>query len=374
MSRRRLDHHYDGRPVYTTAPSGHDQKQRPSGDERARRPRRNSLPRALTEFATPLEIGRAYRHACPRGQGHELFILYDHKWRLLCTKGCREGDILRAFGLPPDALRYRPPVEPRAPRTMRYPYFSPDGTLLFEVVRKLNVHAGQKRFFVKEHAGTRKGVVYRLAELQAAPLDEPVFWVEGEKDVETLRAHGLVAVTTSLGADGYDPNQGAWFEGRTVIILPDNDEPGRRYAGKVAASLRGIAAKVDVVQLPGVPPKEDVSWWLANGGKVADLLQAARVPSFFKPVKAAPPPPQAERSKTPLGTLEAAVLAAIDRAEHRSLTTDALPMLVAGLTGTEAWNARAREPIIRYRDVPKQELAKARAGISRALGSLERGD
>jgi hypothetical protein len=47
-------------------------------------------------------------------------------------------------------------------------------------------------------------------------------------------------------------------------------------------------------------------------------------------------------------------------------------MLIAGLPGEEAWNSRAKEPIIRYRDVPRAGLAKARAGISRALGSLAR--
>jgi hypothetical protein len=304
--------------------------------------------------ATPIEVSNVYRSHCPRGERHELIILHDRRWRLSCTKGCRESDILRAFGLPADALRDRPRPQPRDP------YFSPSGELLFEVVRRPDVPRGPDRFVFREHAagGFQAGLVYRLDEVLAAPLDEPIVWVEGEHDVESLRAHGLVAVTTSFGAFDYDPTQAKWFEGRKVILLPDNDEPGRMYGDSVEASLRGVAADVTPLELPA--PAKDVSEWLANGGKVEDLLQVAGLPGRLKPGKA------------PLGTIEAAILAAIDRSQHKSLTTDALPMLIAGLPGEEAWNARAKEPIIRYRGVPRTELAKARAGISRALGSLAR--
>jgi hypothetical protein len=314
-----------------------------------------ALPRPLALHATPIEVSDAYRSHCPRGERHELLIMfYDRRWRLFCTKGCRERDILRAFGLPADTLRYRPPSQPR------YPYFSPDGKLLFEVVRRPDVARGPDRFVFREHAagGFQAGLVYRLDEMLAAPLDEPIFWVEGEHDVESLRAHGLVAVTTSFGALDYDPRQARWFEGRKVILVPDNDEPGRLYGDNVEASLRGVAADVTRLELPA--PTKDVSEWLDNGGKVEDLRQVAGLPVRLKP------------EKTSLGTVEAAILAAIDRSEHRSLTTDALPMVIAGLPGEEAWNARAKEPIIRYRGVPRPELAKARAGISRALGSLTR--
>ena len=63
-----------------------------------------------------------------------------------------------------------------------------------------------------------------------------------------------------------------WFEGRTVVILPDNDEAGRLYADNIEASLLGIAAGVTRVELPaGV---KDVSEWVASGGRVSDLLSA----------------------------------------------------------------------------------------------------
>jgi hypothetical protein len=283
--------------------------------------------------------------------------------------------VLRAFGLPPDALKA--PREPRAarPGDIRYPYLSAKGQLLFEVVRRPQVPRGPKRFLVKSHAtSAQKGYVYRLPELLAAPVDETVFWVEGEKDVETLRARGLVAVTTALGAYSFDSAVAHHFRGRRVVILPDNDQPGRMYARSVAAALQGVAASVYTVELPGLAEKGDVSDWLAHGGRFEDLLKAAQVPAFFRPARAAPAPASAPSAASPLGRLEMALLEALRRAEHGSLRTDALPMLVAGLAGQEGWNARGKEPITRYPHVDRRELAKARASISRALrGLLRRG-
>src|SRR5262249_10158170 len=152
----------------------------------------------------------------------------DRRWRALCTKGCREKDILRAFGLPPNALDPPPLVY------ISYAYRGPNGTLLFEVVRRPNVPTGPDRFIIREHAGScESSMVYRLPELIAAPLDETVYWTEGKKDAEALREHGLPAVTTSDGPVPYDPRKVVrWFEGRKVVLLPDNDEAGQLHAAK----------------------------------------------------------------------------------------------------------------------------------------------
>jgi putative DNA primase/helicase len=55
------------------------------------------------------------------------------------------------------------------------------------------------------------------------------------------------------------------------VIIPDNDEPGRKHAEQVRESLTGIARSVTVLELPGLPPKGDVSDWLRDHGK-DDLL------------------------------------------------------------------------------------------------------
>jgi KaiC/GvpD/RAD55 family RecA-like ATPase len=60
-----------------------------------------------------------------------------------------------------------------------------------------------------------------------------------------------------------------------VVILPDNDEGGREHAEMVARSLNGHAARIRVVHLvedmPTLPVKKDVSYWLDAGRTVEHL-------------------------------------------------------------------------------------------------------
>jgi 5S rRNA maturation endonuclease (ribonuclease M5) len=100
-----------------------------------------------------------------------------------------------------------------------------------------------------------------------------VFVVEGEKDVHTLERWGIVATTNSGGAnqpwlDTYSQS----LKGANVVIIPDNDEPGRKHAEKIAAGLQGIAKSVRVVALPNVADKADVSDWVESGATKQELL------------------------------------------------------------------------------------------------------
>jgi hypothetical protein len=57
-----------------------------------------------------------------------------------------------------------------------------------------------------------------------------------------------------------------------VVILPDTDEAGRAHAQTVAAAARRHgAASVKVLELPGLPPKGDVTDWLAAGHGAEEL-------------------------------------------------------------------------------------------------------
>ena len=49
-----------------------------------------------------------------------------------------------------------------------------------------------------------------------------------------------------------------------MVILPDNDDPGRKHGQKVGRSLEGVAAEVRVLELPGLPKGGDVSDWIAG--------------------------------------------------------------------------------------------------------------
>ena len=85
----------------------------------------------------------------------------------------------------------------------------------------------------------------------------------------------------------------AHFADLSVVVLPDNDEPGRRRAADVAAKLIGIAHDVRVLELPGLDDKGDISDWLSaghDGDELCDLVDAATVwtPGERRPTN--PPP------------------------------------------------------------------------------------
>jgi hypothetical protein len=114
-------------------------------------------------------------------------------------------------------------------------------------------------------------VLYHLPELLAADPSESVFVVEGERDADRLASEGLVATTSPMGAGKWREEYGRWIEGRTVYVIPDNDEPGEEHAKKVAETT---GAKI--LRLPGLPNKGDVSDWLDSGRTAAELLELAK--------------------------------------------------------------------------------------------------
>lgn len=127
-------------------------------------------------------------------------------------------------------------------------------------------------------------VLYRLPELLAADPALTVFVVEGEKDADRLGAAGLVATTSVMGAGKWRPEYAEALRDRHVVVVPDNDRPGREHADAVTASLVGVAASVRMLTLDGIPDKGDVSDWL-DAGHTADELEirAASVDPMGRP-------------------------------------------------------------------------------------------
>lgn len=209
-----------------------------------------------------------------------------------CHAGCATEDVLQALGLtmadlmPPAEGSTAPRIQPHAKGAARsaaggrivaeYNYQDQGRALLYQVVR-----FEPKAFRPRRPVGSRwtwnlgdvRRVLYRLPELLAGAPQIVVFIVEGEKDADALTRLGLIATTNAGGAGKWRPEYGDALAGRHVVILPDNDDPGRKHAGQVAAALAGVAASVKVLELRGLPAKGDVTDWLANGGTVEALLK-----------------------------------------------------------------------------------------------------
>jgi replicative DNA helicase len=195
-----------------------------------------------------------------------------------------------------------------------YDYVDENGEVLYQVVRFEPKDFRQRRpdgkgGWIWNLAGVRL-VLYRLPELrEAASAGSRVYIVEGEKDADRLWADGLVATTNAQGAGKWRAEYAASLAGVEAIIIPDNDDIGRAHARAVARSLRGTAQSVTILELPGLPPKGDVSDWFDAGHTASELdiliLQtpewdepagesAEAAPPFEAPGAEAPPEPDRE--------------------------------------------------------------------------------
>ena len=105
--------------------------------------------------------------------------------------------------------------------------------------------------------------LYRLGELLADP-GVPVLVVEGEKAVDGAcdRFLDYVVTTTSGGCKQAHHTGFAAFAGRRVVVWPDNDEPGRKYAQAICRlALAAGALSTHIVDVPESWPK---GWDLAD--------------------------------------------------------------------------------------------------------------
>ena len=217
---------------------------------------------------------------CPahNDQRPSLSITEGEGGRLLlhCFAGCTFESILDAMGLRKEKANMDNKQEmfEGKPITQKYPYCNEDAELLYytcrTTVKKFPPQTPDGKFGLN---GSRR-VLYRLPEL--AESTEQVFLVEGEKDVDRLRGIGLTA-TTNMGGSGAWRNEYAEvLRGRDIVIVPDNDDTGRKWCKAVESSLRGVAQSIKIVELPGLKKAQDVSDWLNNGGSRERLLEIVR--------------------------------------------------------------------------------------------------
>ena len=162
-----------------------------------------------------------------------------------------------------------------------YDYHDENGKLLFQVLRTEDKTFSQRKpkpdgnGWEYKTSDVRK-VLYRLPELMANP-DKVVMITEGEKDADCLRSFGLLATCNPGGAGKWKDDFSSLLKGRSVVIFPDNDEPGRKHAQQVAESLQKFVQveneqrQVKVIELPNLSEKGDVSDWLDVGGTLDEL-------------------------------------------------------------------------------------------------------
>ena len=222
---------------------------------------------------------------CPCHDDHEpsLHLWWDSERELAfyCHGGCDWAVVkerLEEIGLPVDAAPERRPAERELIAT--YDYTDERGELVYQVVRYAPKDFRQRRPDGK--GGWRwnlKGthpVLFRLPELIAGvAARETIFVTEGEKDALAVVQAGGVATCNSGGAGKWPSEQAEHLRGAKVVIIADRDEPGRRHAEAVAASLAGVAESVRIVEpLAGKDAHDHIA-----ASRTLDELRAAGEPA-----------------------------------------------------------------------------------------------
>jgi putative DNA primase/helicase len=229
--------------------------------------------------------GKGWKANCPAhdDQKPSLTITEEKdKVLLYCHAGCRVQEVVGAIGLQMADLFLESATKTRLTGmkgeiVATYDYTDAAGRLLFQAVRFQPKDFRQRR---PDGAGgwvyNLKGVspvLFRLPRVvTAAAKAERIFVVEGEKDVLTLEAVGLVATCNPMGAGKWRKEYARCLRGAHVVVFPDNDPAGQAHAATVAQSLQGEAATIRLIALPGLSLKGDVSDWLRAGHSREELL------------------------------------------------------------------------------------------------------
>ena len=224
----------------------------------------------------PRRSGTGYTSRCPahadRNPSLSLTAGDRQPVILKCHAGCTYDEIMTALHLErPPPLGAQPLGDPVAV----YNYDT------YEVCRY-----SPKRFRQRRPDG-RGGYIWNLHGVTPRLYHQDEIFlcvaiVEGEKDVDALRDHLVKRQRPWTGKDARFPTTatcnsggaGKWTSVHTqvlldneveqVLVIPNNDNKGRKHAHAVAASCAAAGITVKVVEIPA--PYKDVSDYLVGGG------------------------------------------------------------------------------------------------------------
>ncbi len=222
----------------------------------------------------------------PDGEKHgRRSLSLDLRYGLVCFAGCEFKALLEALRAGQHRNGYQPEPGPKAGTlTAVYEYRDEGGELIAEKCR-IEHPDGHKTFRWRLPGGEWEAGLGNLklrdiplygAEVAAkADKADPVWFVEGEKAQRAMALQGFLSVTHGGGASTKDVGTSLEvLRGRTVLLWPDNDPPGRAFMNVVAARLRSVAVSVRYVNCPiALPEKGDADDYFARGGTPEALKQ-----------------------------------------------------------------------------------------------------
>lgn len=110
---------------------------------------------------------------------------------------------------------------------------------------------------------------------KAIDHQETIFYVEGEKDVNTLMKRGYTVFTCG-GSGDWKKGVSEIVRQANVIILADNDKSGEQLAYQVMQDLQLIANNVSIIKPMPEVPKADITDYFEEGHTVEEFENLIR--------------------------------------------------------------------------------------------------
>ena len=242
----------------------------------------------LQHFKISKRYGDKAQCICPAHSDKQasLTITKGKKCTLFhCHSGCSIDDVLSAAGIlkkdtfydtEPLKANWRAYIESREKRKIEavYNYVSCNGTyaftkirlegkkLLYGILKNERFTYGLPRDTPRKSLKAIYGNVKALN--KAITEGKLIFIPEGEKDVDTLTKQGYTAFSYG-GVNDWQADFAELVKGADVIILADNDSPGKAVADAILRDIQPVAksAKI-IVPMPDIP-KADVSDYFNAG-------------------------------------------------------------------------------------------------------------
>jgi len=287
-------------------------------------------------------VGKGWLASCPlptHGQGHgdknpSLSISdgEDGKPLFKCHSGCDQHELfhaIRDYGLLPEIEKRDPlasikPLPALTPQVLEHEwvYVDEDGEPLF-VKQRFKTQSAKGKDYRQARInkdgsrsyslGDCRIVPYRFPELlNAKTAGRAIYLVEGEKAADALVEIGAIATSAHAGSGSWPQEITQYFAGATVVMLPDNDLAGWKYAKLVAAALIPVVKSLRIVDLPVIYPTEDAWEWVNKyGGTRQQLAELA---------KQAQPITSADDVTYPVGLLAASEVVAPEQPKEPRIT------------------------------------------------------
>lgn len=242
--------------------------------------------------------GQGWMACCPAHYDHNPSLsLTDGeggRTLLYCHAGCPQDDVIEA--LRQRGLWQKPEAE--LPQETTYTYRHANGTPAFHVHRT-DYPDGSKKIMQRLPGGPWKAPppprpLFNLPDIIKNP-DAPVLVVEGEKTALAAAKRfpvGWVVTTSASGSNAAKQSDWSVLKDRDILVWPDNDPPGHKYAEDVKRLCEDTGARRVVIFSYPDNVRFPVGWDLAD-----PLPEGFRMPESHE-LKDAAPQPQTSRGFT----------------------------------------------------------------------------